>query len=135
MNKNIKITLQPFGKTISVNSGTPLIDVLHEFGVEFPCGGKGTCGSCKVKLLKGELKIDSVQQQKIDRLKLDNDWRLACFCKAESDITLEISQFENIILADNSTFDFTPQPGYGIAIDLGTTTVVVQLVNLGNGHV
>ena len=135
MNKNIKINLQPFGKTISVNSGTPLIDVLHEFGVEFPCGGKGTCGSCKVKLLQGELEIDIVQQQKLDKLNLGKEWRLACFCKAESDITLEISQFDNIILADNSTFQFNPQQGFGIAVDLGTTTIVAQLVNLENGHV
>jgi uncharacterized 2Fe-2S/4Fe-4S cluster protein (DUF4445 family) len=134
-NKQIKITLQPLEKNIYVNPGTPLIDVLHEFGVEFPCGGKGTCGSCKVKLLQGELKIDTVQQQKIDKLNLGKEWRLACFCKAESDITLEISQFENIILADSSTFDFIPQTGYGIAVDLGTTTVVAQLVNLENGHV
>jgi len=135
MTKKVSISLQPFGKTISVNPGTPLIDVLHEFGVEFPCGGKGICGSCKVKLLQGELKIEPVQQQKLDKLKFGKEWRLSCFCKAESDITLEISQFENIILADSSTFDFRPQKGFGIAVDLGTTTVVVQLMNLENGHV
>ena len=134
MNK-INISLLPLGKLIEVNSGTPLKDVLHEFGVEFPCGGKGTCGSCKVKLLKGELAIDAIQQQKLDKLKLSENWRLACFCNAEADITLEISQFENIILADNSTFDFRPQTGFGVAVDLGTTTIVVQLVNLENGHV
>ena len=135
MHNKITLSLQPLDKTIQVNTGTPLKDVLHEFGVEFPCGGKGTCGSCKVKLLEGELKIDSVQQQKLDKLKLGKEWRLACYCNAESDITLEISQFDNIILADNSTFDFNPQQGFGIAVDLGTTTVVVQLVNLENGHV
>jgi len=135
MTKKVSISLQPFGKTISVNPGTPLIDVLHEFGVEFPCGGKGICGSCKVKLLQGELKIEPVQQQKLDKLKFGKEWRLACFCSAESDIILEISQFENIILADSSTFDFRPQKGSGIAVDLGTTTVVVQLMNLENGHV
>ena len=135
MTKKVSISLQPFGKTISVNPGTPLIDVLHEFGVEFPCGGKGICGSCKVKLLQGELKIEPVQQQKLDKLKFGKEWRLACFCSAESDIILEISQFENIILADSSTFDFRPQKGFGIAVDLGTTTVVVQLMNLENGHV
>ena len=96
MNKKVTIKLAPLRKSISVNPGTPLIDVLHEFGVEFPCGGKGTCGSCKVKLLNGELKVDSVQQQKLAKLKLGENWRLACYCKAESDITLEISQFENI---------------------------------------
>jgi len=131
----ITISLLPVGKLLDVNSGTPLKDVLHEFGVEFPCGGKGTCGSCKVKLLKGELAVDSVQQQKLDKLKLTENWRLACYCHADTNITLEISQFENIILADSSTFEFSPQPGFGIAVDLGTTTVVVQLVNLENGHV
>ena len=135
MHNKITLSLQPLDKAIQVNSGTPLKDVLHEFGVEFPCGGKGTCGSCKVKLKSGELKIDSIQQQKLDKLKLGKEWRLACYCNAESDITLEISQFDNIILADNSTFDFKPQQGFGIAVDLGTTTVVVQLVNLENGHV
>jgi len=135
MIKKIEINLQPLGKSVLVNAGTPLIDVLHEFGVEFPCGGKGTCGSCKVKLKSGELEIDSIQQQKLDKLNLGKEWRLACFCLAVSDITLEISQFDNIILAEYSTFDFKPKQGIGIAIDLGTTTVVVQLVNLENGHV
>ncbi len=135
MNRKATIKLVPLGKSVSVNPGTPLIDVLHEFGVEFPCGGKGTCGSCKVKLLKGELRVDSVQLQKLKKLKLGENWRLACYCIAETDITLEISQFENIILADSSTFEFKSQSGFGIAVDLGTTTIVAQLVNLENGHI
>jgi uncharacterized 2Fe-2S/4Fe-4S cluster protein (DUF4445 family) len=135
MQQKVNITLEPLGEIIKVNAGTPLIDTLHEFGVEFPCGGKGTCGACKVKLLAGELKVDEAQQQKLKKLKLGSDWRLACYCTADSDITLEISQFEHIILADNSTFEFQPQNGFGIAVDLGTTTVVAQLINLENGHI
>jgi uncharacterized 2Fe-2S/4Fe-4S cluster protein (DUF4445 family) len=135
MQKKVSISLQPLGKDVIVNQGTPLIDVLHEYGVEFPCGGKGTCGRCKVKLLKGKLEAGPVQQKKLDKLGLKGNWRLACFCTADSDITLEIAQFENIILADNTTFEFTPRAGFGIAIDLGTTTIVVQLVNLENGHI
>lgn len=135
MQNKITISLQPIDKKIEVNSGTPLTDVLHEFGVEFPCGGKGTCGSCKVRLLEGILKTDPVQQQKLDKLNLSENWRLACYCKAETDITLEVTQFENIILADNTKFEIKPQPGFGIAVDLGTTTIVVQLVNLENGQI
>jgi uncharacterized 2Fe-2S/4Fe-4S cluster protein (DUF4445 family) len=135
MSEKIKISLQPMGKLIAVNPGTPLVDVLHEYGVEFPCGGKGTCGRCKIKLLEGELRADTVQQQKLINLGLEKDWRLACFCKADSDITIEISQFEDIILADNTTFRFKPEEGFGIAVDLGTTTLVTQLLNLKSGHV
>ncbi len=135
MSKKVKISLQPLEKQITVNTGTPLIDFMHEFGVEFPCGGKGTCGRCKVKLLQGELQADAAHQQKLDKLGLGKDWRLACFCRAESDITIEISQFEDIILADNTIFSFLPKDGYGIAIDLGTTTLVAQLLDLKTGHV
>ena len=99
--QKININLQPIDKKLLVNTGTPLIDVLHEYGVEFPCGGKGTCGRCKVRLLAGELAKGPEQQKKLNKLGLGADWRLACYCSAESDITLEVAQFENIILADN----------------------------------
>ena len=135
MRKKITVTLFPLGKTLEVNRGVPLIDVLHAYGVEFPCGAKGTCGRCRIKLLAGELKADDLQVEKLQELGLDETWRLACFCKAEADITIEISQFEDIILADNTRFDFKPATGYGIAVDLGTTTMVVQLLDLTNGHV
>lgn len=135
MQQKATIILQPLGKTLEVIQGTPLIDVLHEFGVEFPCGGKGTCGRCKVKLLKGEIERDEIQKIKLDKLNLDDTWRLACYCEVKSDITLEVAQFENIILADNTEFEFTPQTGFGIAVDVGTTTLVCQLVNLENGHI
>ena len=46
MKKHI-VNLEPLGKKILVNHRTPLIDVLHEFGIEFPCGGKGTCGNVR----------------------------------------------------------------------------------------
>ena len=129
------IQLQPLGKIIQVNDQTPLIDVLHEFGIEFPCGGKGTCGKCKVKLLNGDIEISDIHQQKIDKLGLSSDWRLACYSNCTSDITLEIEQFNHLILADESDFDFNALAGFGIAIDLGTTTLVAQLVDLSTSKV
>jgi uncharacterized 2Fe-2S/4Fe-4S cluster protein (DUF4445 family) len=135
MSKKVTVSLQPLGKYFEVIEGTPMIDVLHEYGVEFPCAGKGTCGRCRIKLLYGKIDVDSEHQQKLENLNLADDWRLACFCKADSDVTIEVFQFEEIILADESSFSFNPQQGYGIAIDVGTTTLVVQLLNLYKGHV
>lgn len=135
MQEKITITLLPLGKKLVVNRGIPLIDILHEYGVEFPCGAKGTCGRCRIKLLAGELKADHLQMEKIKKLGLPESWRLACFCNAEADITIEISQFEDIILADNTRFRFNPGEGYGLAVDVGTTTIVVQLLDLKSGHV
>jgi len=114
------IHLQPLGKSISVNHQTPLIDVLHEFGVEFPCGGKGTCGKCKVKLLKGDIDFTDIHKQKLKILGLDSDWRLACYSTCTTDITLEVDQFNHLILVDESEYEFTPKTGFSIAVDLGT---------------
>jgi uncharacterized 2Fe-2S/4Fe-4S cluster protein (DUF4445 family) len=133
--KKHDIHLQPLGKTIRVNDQTPLIDVLHEFGIEFPCGGKGTCGKCKVKLLEGEIEMNEIHQQKIHKLGLSSEWRLACYSNCTSDITLEIEQFNHLILADESEFEFVPQKGFGVAVDLGTTTLVAQLIDLTTAKV
>ncbi len=133
--KKHTIRLQPLGKEIEVNDQTPLIDVLHNFGIEFPCGGKGTCGKCKVRLLDGDINTSEIHQQKLDHLKLASGWKLACYSKCTSDITLEIEQFKHLILADESEFEFQPKTGFGIAVDLGTTTLVAQLVDLSDSKV
>jgi uncharacterized 2Fe-2S/4Fe-4S cluster protein (DUF4445 family) len=129
------IQLQPIGRELQVNDGTPLIDVLHEYGVEFPCGGKGTCGKCNVRLLSGSIQTTFEHRQKLEKLKLADDRRLACMSFCTGDITLEIEQFQHIILADESDFEFSPGCGYGVAVDLGTTTLVTQLVDLSDARV
>ncbi|MDX2432098.1 MAG: 2Fe-2S iron-sulfur cluster-binding protein, partial [Bacteroides sp.] len=133
--KTFFVKLVPLGKEISVVEGTPLIDVLNEYGVEFPCGGKGTCGRCKVKLLEGSISTDPVHLKQLKKLKLDASCRLACMSKCDSDLTLEIGQFESIIQADESSFEFTPGTGLGLAFDLGTTTLVGQLIDLSSGQI
>jgi len=133
--QTVKIGLHPLGKELLVARGTPLIDVLHEFGVEFPCGGKGSCGRCKVKLLQGEIVPDSLHQLRLDEMGLSSQWRLACMSCAEGDLELEVGQFESMIQADDSLFSFKPRRGYGVAIDLGTTTLVAQLLDLSSAKV
>ena len=133
--KKHTIRLHPVGKELKVNDLTPLMDVLHEFGIEFPCGGKGTCGKCRIRLLDGEINKTEEHQRKIEQLRLSSDWRLACFSLCTSDITLEIEQFNHLILADESIFEFSARTGFGIAVDLGTTTIVAQLVDLSTAKV
>jgi uncharacterized 2Fe-2S/4Fe-4S cluster protein (DUF4445 family) len=62
-------------------------------------------------------------------------WRLSCQCRAETDLTLEMAQWEAQILADASRFSFTPREGCGVAVDVGTTTLVAQLLDMSRGEV
>ena len=135
MPENVRITLLPLGHEIIVRRGTPLRDVLFPYGVEFPCGGNAICEGCKVKVVSGNLPLTEEQENMLSRKEAKEGWRLACRCKADEDITLELAQWEAKILADESQFDFTPRDGFGIAIDLGTTTLAAQLLDLKSGNV
>jgi len=131
----VRINLQPLGASFEVPRGVPLKEVLFAYGVEFPCGGRGRCKRCRVKLLAGWLPVTFEQEQVLSGEELAEGWRLACHTQAESDLTLEIAQWDAAILADDSTFEFAAGEGLGIAVDLGTTTLVAQLLDLGSGHV
>ena len=135
MNTSIRIELLPLGKTLTVEHGTPLQDVLFAQGVEFPCGGRGRCKGCKIKLLEGSLPVTREEEQKLTRAEIADGWRLACRGQATGDLKIELAQWEAAILADESVFAFTPQEGWGVAVDLGTTTIVAQLLDLRTGHV
>src|SRR5450759_1516640 len=109
MSDLVKIQLQPLGKTVEVERGTPLSEVLFEHGVEFPCGGRGRCRGCKVKVLQGSLAVTPEQAQRLTPPELAAGWRLACRCCAEGDLVLDLAQWEATILADDTVFDFTPR--------------------------
>lgn len=133
--KTYTVRLLPLGKELEVNEGTPLIDVLHAYGVEFPCGGKGKCGKCRVKLLEGELEMTEIHRRKLNELGLSCEWRLACMSVCSGPLTLEVEQFDHLILADESSFEFKPEEGFGLAVDVGTTTLVAQLLDLRTAKV
>ena len=135
MSDFVHIELLPLGKVLRVKRGTPLQDVLFAQGVEFPCGGRGRCKGCKIRVLSGSLPVTAEEKQKLDPEEISAGWRLACCGRAESALKIELAQWEAAILADDSVFAFTPQEGSGIAIDLGTTTIVAQLIDLETGHV
>jgi uncharacterized 2Fe-2S/4Fe-4S cluster protein (DUF4445 family) len=131
----IRIDLLPRNKTLAVQRGEALQDVLFAEGVEFPCGGHGRCKGCKVKVLEGDWPAGPVDQQKLSSAELAEGWRLVCQKRAEHGLKLELAQWAAPMLADESTFSFTPEDGFGVAVDVGTTTLVAQLVDLRTGQV
>ena len=135
MSDTVTIRLKPLGASIEAERGTPLQDLLFPHGVEFPCGGRGQCKGCRVKVLKGSLPVTSEQSRMLSKAELEAGWRLSCQCCAGSDLTLELAQWEAAILSDNAPFPFTPRDGLGIAVDVGTTTVVAQLLDLRTASV
>ena len=129
------LELSPADLKLEAASGTQLQDVLFAQGVEFPCGGRGRCKGCRVKVLKGILPVGEEEKKLLTGAELAGGWRLACRHSIAGDLKLELAQWEMPILSDQSTFKFTPREGLGVAIDLGTTTIAAQLLDLRNGNV
>jgi uncharacterized 2Fe-2S/4Fe-4S cluster protein (DUF4445 family) len=112
-----------------------LRDLLFEQGVEFPCGGQGRCRGCRVRVLKGKAEVNGAQRERLSAEEIAQGWRLACQCTVESDLEIELRQWDAAILVDDTPFAFQPRPGLGVAVDLGTTTLVAQLLDLSTGKV
>ncbi len=130
-----RVVLRPIGVEVRVRPGEPLKDALFEQGVEFPCGGQGRCRGCRIQVLEGSAGVNAAQQERLSSDELAAGWRLACQCVADSDLVIELRQWDSAILSDESSFAFTPRPGLGVAVDVGTTTIVAQLVKLASGRV
>ena len=130
-----RLTLLPLGQTLEVAPGTALAELLFAQGVEFPCGGRGRCRGCRVRVLAGTLPVTPEDERLLPAADRAAGWRLSCRARVSGDLTLELAQWETRILSDDATFDFVPRDGLGVAVDLGTTTLVAQLLDLRTGDV
>lgn len=131
----VPITLLPSGLILQVPEDAPLSDVLFEQGVEFPCGGHGRCKGCRVKVSSSGVPITPADAQRFSPAELSQGWRLSCQLRARGPLSLELAQWSSAVLEDQSTLHVKPAEGLGIAIDLGTTTIAAQLVDLKSGTV
>ena len=130
-----RILLRPTEVELRAPVGTALRDLLFEQGVEFPCGGRGRCRGCRVRVHAGTAEVNDAQRERLSDEELKNGWRLACQCSLVDNLVVELRQWDAAILADDSAFAFEPRPGLGVAVDLGTTTLVAQLIDLTPGRV
>ncbi len=88
---NVRVVFQPEKKEILTPIKTPLKEAIKKAGIKvnFPCGGKGICGKCKVKV-KGRLSpLTAVEKKHLQPV--ENDIRLACQVAIEGNIEVEVS--------------------------------------------
>jgi uncharacterized 2Fe-2S/4Fe-4S cluster protein (DUF4445 family) len=131
----VRIRLEPLSVEVDVPSGSPLVSSLAEHGFEFPCGGTGLCGGCGVRVLAGSLPVTEADRASFPTQQLENGWRLACQARAQMPLVLECGQWRMDVLTDNAGLAGAGKHGLGIAIDLGTTTIAAQIVDLASGTV
>ena len=79
---------------LEVESGGSLISTLGNQGIHLPsaCGGKGSCGQCRCRVLKGGGSILPTEVGFFSRKEIAEGWRLGCQTKVKEDMSLAIPQ-------------------------------------------
>ena len=88
---NVNITIN--GKdTISVSQGASLLSTLSQEGIFLPsaCGGKGSCGQCKLQVVEGGGEILDSEKGHFTRKQQKDHWRLGCQCKVKGDLQIHV---------------------------------------------
>ena len=103
------------------------------------CNGKGTCGKCKVKVVSGTITdVTDTERRLLTEKEVAGRMRLACMTKARGEVVIETGEVEedHVFTTGGVEGHFkrdADKHGYGLAVDIGTTTVVATLVCLDDG--
>ena len=87
------IKILPSGKEIKVKKGTEILEAVHlvELPIEASCGGEGTCGDCVVKVISGEIEVESYGE--LSNPDIEDGYILACKSRiASSSLVIELSK-------------------------------------------
>ena len=92
--RKLEVTYRPFDRTTRVPPGTTLFSAAHWIGlpIDSTCGGRGTCGKCKVRVVEGASEVTSADQRLLRKDEVDNGWRLSCQARIYEDMACEVPQ-------------------------------------------
>ena len=133
--KKFKVRYLPHGVHAEALEGTLISDAAKAAGVtiKLPCGGNGRCGRCNVVISRPN-----------DPERCDLNRVLACQTRIDGDMSISIEADEGKIIASSDhrrirVDDLTPlvsikgKNSYGLAVDIGTTTIALTLIDMNNG--
>lgn len=125
---------------IAVAKGSDLFGTLQKQNIHISafCGGKEKCGKCKVRLISGVLPVTDEERRLLTKEEVAAGIRLAC-ChkKCESDVLVQVEDVSDAVILGAEQEQYVtsrPEDGLGIAVDIGTTTLAMAVIDLRDGH-
>jgi|YelNatPaOPRAMG01_1025707.scaffolds.fasta_scaffold13460_5 uncharacterized 2Fe-2S/4Fe-4S cluster protein (DUF4445 family) len=81
------VVFQPYGRRDIFKKGVSLLDAAKKLGVDISsvCGGRGLCGKCKVKVIKGFEYLNPLQESEkkfLTEEEMKEGYRLACLANS-----------------------------------------------------
>lgn len=90
----VTISINDGKKMIHTPAGKTLLATLGENGVHLSsaCGGKGSCGQCKVQVESGGGEMIPTEAVHFSRKEIKDHWRLGCQVKVKQDMEIKVSE-------------------------------------------
>ena len=88
----ITIDINNGQKELRAPAGKTLLATLNDGGVHLSsaCGGKGSCGQCKVQVPQGGGEMLPTEAVHFSRRQMKDHWRLGCQVKVKNDMKIEL---------------------------------------------
>ena len=123
-----------------------VLELLQKEGIFLPaaCGGRGTCGKCKVRFLSGAPEPVEEEKKKFSSEELSEGMRLACRSCPSGKFEIEFEHSEEAIEAESLNVaaqnvlgpaDRADGGDMRVAVDIGTTTIAAALLDGRTGDV
>jgi uncharacterized 2Fe-2S/4Fe-4S cluster protein (DUF4445 family) len=92
--RKLEVTYLPYERTTRVPAGTTLFSAAHWIGlpIDSTCGGRGTCGKCKVRVIEGRPDPSGADHRLLRPQEIAEGWRLSCQAPVYEDMTCEVPQ-------------------------------------------
>lgn len=124
---------------MKIKKGSNLLEeVRAQAALSALCNGRGMCGKCKVQVDK-QLPLSEVEVKLLSQLQMDQNIRLACqHPMLEEDVHVSLVDKENMVVLglDKGRVHIKKVTSdVLLAVDLGTTTVVMVLIDGKSGEV
>lgn len=128
---SFNVTVQPSGRTFSVDQDEALLAAAIRQGIGLPYGCKdGACGSCKCKKLEGTVVHGTHQLKALSPEEEANGFILTCCGIAHSDVVIESRQ-----VTDESAFPVKKMPVRVISMVRASHDVMVLRLQLPTSDV
>lgn len=111
----VKININNGTKEVEVETGASLLNALHGEGVMLSsaCGGKGSCGQCRVQVTSGGGEILPTETVHFSRKEQQDHWRLGCQVKVKDNMeialpasVLNVKEYECTVVSNNLVSSF-----------------------------
>jgi uncharacterized 2Fe-2S/4Fe-4S cluster protein (DUF4445 family) len=90
--KEYKVTFANTNTSVYVLEGTVLMEAAAraELVLQTPCGGRGTCGKCKVRIVSGNAEASATERDTLGADAITDGYRLACQTRVYDNLAVEV---------------------------------------------